>query len=312
MIRLATRLWQKSLMLGLSLGVLSISALATEQQMSFTNPQDAVNAMIAGCKYNDTKTLLELFGPEGKDIVESGDTDQDKDSRRAFAKLAQQENTLVADPANPDKMILSIGKEDWPFPIPLVRRNGRWYFNSVAGRQEILARRIGANELTAIEVCHGYVEAQFEYAQTHSSKGVPVYAQKIVSTPGKQDGLYWENAPGLPVCDVPQGFARAATGMDVTKRDPYRGFYYKVLKSQGGNAHGGAMNYVVNNMMIGGFALLAWPAEYGVSGIQSFIVDHDGMVYESNLGRETDKLAQAMTDFNPDSAWHPIESEPLK
>lgn len=283
---------------------------STDAQETFATPHAAVHAVIQACKNDDVDSLLKIFGPEGKDIVVSGDPSDDKDGRAWFAKWAGQTNKIIPNPQNPDKVILSIGKDDWPFPIPLVRKDGRWSFDSAEGRQEILARRIGSNEMNAIEVCRGYVEAQFEYAQTHRRNGVPEYAQKIVSSPGKQDGLYWEPAKDVPECQVPKGFAKAAVGMSMEDREPYRGYYFRILTAQGPDAPGKAVNYVVNGSMIGGFALVAWPAEYGVSGIQTFMVNHDGIVYENHLGPETVKEAAEMTDFNPGPSWHPVESKP--
>ena len=291
----------------LQMSALSCYAAASEQM--FVTPKAAVQAVIKACQSDDVAALLKIFGPEGKDVVLSGDSSDDKDNRAQFAKLAGVKNKLIPDPANPDKMILSIGKDKWPFPIPLVRQNGQWYFDSSEGRQEILARRIGSNELDAIEVCHGYVEAQFEYAQTHKSNGVPEYAQKIVSSPGKQDGLYWDPSKGAPECEVPKGFAQAAESMSADQREPYRGYYFHILTAQGPDARGGAVNYIVKGSMIGGFGLVAWPSEYGVSGVQTFMVDHDGTVYESNLGPETGRTAAEMTEFNPDKSWHPVQSE---
>ena len=275
-------------------------------EKAFAKPQAAVDAVVAACKKNDTAALLDLFGPDGKDVVESGDPSDDQDNRARFVTLAAQRHKLIADPKNPDKMILSIGKEDWPFPIPLVRKDGRWLFDSAQGRQEILARRIGSNEMNADEVCRAYVEAQFEYAQTHKQNGVPVYAHKIISHSGKQDGLYWEAVSGQPECPVPKGFARAAMGMSLEKGEPYRGYYFRILTVQGPDARGGAMSYLVNGSMIGGFALVAWPAEYGVSGVRTYIVNHDGVVYENHLGPETVRLGAEMTEFNPDKSWHAI------
>jgi hypothetical protein len=282
---------------------------STAEQMTFASPKEGVKAVIAACKSNDQDALLKIFGSDGKDIVESGDPSDDMTRRAAFVKLTNEKYKLIPNPMNADTMILSIGKEDYPFPIPLVRKAGRWSFDSSSGRQEILARRIGSNEMSAIEVGRGYVEAQFEYAQTHRPKGVPTYAQHIVSSPGQQDGLYWEPTKGAPECEVPKGFAQAAAGMSIEKREPYHGYYFRILTAQGPAAHGGAVNYIVNGSMIGGFALVAWPAEYGVSGIQTFIVNHDGVVYESHLGPETGRLGAEMTEFNPDSSWHPVQSE---
>jgi hypothetical protein len=293
----------------MALALITPAYAAAPGQDSFATPKEAVQAVLQACKTDDNGALLKIFGPDGKDIVVSGDPSDDKDSRAMFAAAAGKKYKLISDPMNKDKMILSIGKEDWPFPIPLMRVDGRWFFDSAAGRQEILARRIGSNEMNAIEVSHGYVEAQFEYAQSHRKDGVPEYAQKIVSSTGKQNGLYWESVKGAPECDVPKGFADAAAGMSMEKREPYRGYYFRILTAQGPDARGGALNYVVNSSMIGGFALVAWPAEYGVSGVQTFIVDHDGTVYEKNLGPETVRIAAEMTEFNPDKSWQPVSGE---
>lgn len=277
---------------------------------AFSTPKAAVKAMIQACEKNDTDALLKIFGSEGKDIFDSGNQADDAASRAEFVKHAHEKFKLIKDTTDPDKMVLSVGKNDWPFPVPLVRRDGQWTFDSSGGRQEIRARRIGANELNAAEVCRGYVEAQFEYAQTHRTKGLSVYAQKIVSTPGAQDGLYWETGKDGVMCQAPKGFARAAVRMSTEQRKPYHGYYFRILKAQGPNAHGGAVSYIVNGSMIGGFALVAWPAEYGVSGIQTFIIDHNGTVYEAHLGSETSRVASEMTEYNPDPAiWHPLQPE---
>jgi hypothetical protein len=287
----------------------SSHASSAGQQDTFAKPGEAVKAVIVACQKNDIPALLKIFGPDGKDIVESGDPSDDIDRRAAFVKLTGEKYKLVPNPMNPDMMILSVGKDDYPFPIPLVRKADRWFFDSAAGRDEILARRIGSNEMSAIEVCRGYVEAQFEYAQTHMKNGVPIYAEKIVSSPGKEDGLYWEPSKGAPECQVPKGFALAAAGMSLDKREPYHGYYFRILTAQGPDAKGGAVNYVVNGSMIGGFALVAWPAEYGVSGVLTFLVNHDGVVYENHLGPETGRIAAEMTEFNPDASWHPVKSD---
>ena len=277
-------------------------------QKTFATPQEAVDAAVQAAQSNDTGALLALFGPESRDIVISGDPSDDKDGRARFVKAAHEKTNLIPAPMDPDKTILSLGEQDWPFPIPLVRKDGKWYFDSSQGKMEILARRIGSNEMSAIEICRGYVEAQFEYAQAHRQKDVPEYAQKIMSSKGKQDGLYWESKKGQPECVIPKGFAAAALGM-VPHREPYHGYYFKILTAQGSAATGGAVNYVVNGSMLGGFALVAWPAEYGVSGIQTFMVSHDGTVYEKHLGPDGASLAEQMTEYNPDASWRPVQSE---
>jgi len=283
-----------------------------ECPLTFAMPKDAVQAMIAACEKNDVNALLGMFGPEGKDIIQSGDPSDDADRRARFAKSAHEKYKLIQDTTNPDKMFVSIGKNDWPFPVPLARKEGRWSFDSAEGAQEIIARRIGKNELDAIEICRGYVDAQFEYAQDHRRRGVPEYAQYIVSSTGTQDGLYWETGKDGVECQVPKGFADAAVGMSMENQEPYHGYYFRILTAQGPEAHGGAVNYLVNGSMIGGFALVAWPAEYGVSGIQTFMVNHDGTVYEADLGADTVRNAAEMTEFNPDDpSWHPVQPESI-
>jgi hypothetical protein len=293
----------------LSAGPLFVVAGQAEDQISFATPQAGLSALIDAAERDDTAALLRIFGPKGKDIVQSGDDREDKEKRAQFAQSARQKSRLIADPADAEKMIVAIGEEEWQLPVPLVRRDGSWRFMAAQGRQEILARRIGFNELTAIEVCHGYVEAQYAFAQAHRPKGVPEYARKIVSAQGQQDGLFWEPAAGAPECDVPKAFAKAAASMGDSEKEPYFGYYFKELEGQGPSAHGGAMDYVVGGAMIGGFALVAWPAKYGVSGVQTFIVDHDGIVYEKHLGPETSKIVEKMKRFDPDKSWQPIKPQ---
>jgi hypothetical protein len=278
-------------------------------QKSFATAQDAAQALVKASAANDTATLLGLFGPDGKSIVEETNPAEGQRQRQHFAQMAGKKLDLVSEPGNPAKVTLTVGDEGWPFPVPLIEKDGRWLFDTAAGQEEILARRIGRHELTAIEICRGYVEAQQEYAQTHRAHGVPEYAQHILSAPGKQDGLYWEAAKGEPKPNVPKGFARAAAHMDPQQRRPYHGYYFRILTAQGPAAQGGALNYVLKDIMLGGFALAAWPAAYGDSGVQTFIVNHQGIVYEKDLGPDTDKLAQAITEFNPDKSWHPVPSE---
>jgi hypothetical protein len=227
-----------------------------------------------------------------------------------FSTRARTKMRVDPEPGNPDWATIVVGDNDWPFPVPLVRENGQWHFDAAQGRMEILARRIGRHELTAIDVCRGYVEAQMEYAaHDREADGVLKYAQRIVSSPGKRDGLYWE---GEPDNLVPKSFADAAAAMLLSegkKPQPYHGYYFHILKAQGPDAPGGAVEYVVKGKMIGGFALVAWPAEYGVSGIKTFLVSHHGTVYEKDLGSTTATLARAMTRFNPDKTWQAVEGE---
>jgi len=277
---------------------------------TFASPQEAAKALIDAAAANDTDAMLKLFGPEGKDIVVSGEAAEDKAARAEFAQHAAAKMSLEPEPGNPDRVILIVGENDWPFPIPLVRKDGQWSFDASRGRVEILARRVGRNEMTAIEVCRGYVEAQMEYAaHDRDSNGVLEYAQHILSTPGKKDGLYWEGAPDNL---VPKAFGDAgAVFLQVQgkKAVPYHGYFFHILKAQGPDAKGGALDYVVKGKMIGGFALIAWPAEYGVSGIKTYIVNHAGIVYTKDMGPGTAATAKQMTRFNPDKSWKPLEGE---
>ena len=254
--------------------------------------------------------MLKLFGPGSQDIVESGDAEEDRRMREEFTTRARAGMRVETEPGNANRATLVVGDNNWPFPIPLVRKDGRWHFDGAQGRMEVLARRIGRHELAAIDVCRGYVEAQMEYAvHDRDANGVLEYAQKIISTPGKKDGLYWEGEPGNL---VPKSFADAAAAMLLAqgkKPVPYHGYYFHILKAQGPNASGGAMDYVVHGNMIGGFGLVAWPADYGVSGIKTFLVNHHGTVYEKDLGPATASLARATTRFNPDKTWKPVEGE---
>jgi len=287
------------------------TALAAPQgsQRTFASPQEAAQALIDAAGHNDSAAMLKIFGPEGKDIVESGDPAEDKNGRAEFARMAHEKMQVEPDPGMPNRATLVVGPQDWPFPVPIVAKGGQWHFDAGAGRVEILARRVGRNEMTAIDVCRGYVEAQMEYAAAdRESAGMLQYAQKIISTTGKKDGLYW---PGEPQNLVPKAFADASAAMlaEGKKPEPYHGYYFHILKAQGPEAEGGALDYVVKGKMIGGFALVAFPAEYGVSGIKTFMVNHHGVVYEKDLGTGTVALARQMTRFNPDKTWKAIKGE---
>jgi hypothetical protein len=290
--------------LGLVLGAVLLQAAPV--QRTFATPQEAIQATIEAAERNDSAALLQLFGPGGKDIVESGDPAQDKDLRAEFARSAHEKLQIDQDPLNPDRVEFTVGAQEWPFPVPLVRRNGKWQLDATSGRLEILARRIGRNELDAMDICRGYAEAQMEYAaDARDGDRVLKYAQRILSSAGKQDGLYSDHVDdGL----VSLAFARAAETGESTpgnKAEPYHGYYFRVLTAQGPDAPGGAFGYVVNGKMIGGFALVAWPAEYGVSGIRTLIINHEGVVYEKDLGAGTAAAARRMTRFNPDKSWQP-------
>jgi hypothetical protein len=302
-----SNLWKK-LSFAAALVAAAATLLPAAGERTFSSPQDAANALIDAADKNDTEALLKLFGPEGRAIVISGDAAEDKDGRAEFARLAHQ--SMHIDQPYGGRAIIEIGPDKWPFPVPLALKNGQWIFDSAAGKIEVLARRVGRNEINAIDVCRGYVEAQMEYAaRDRDADGILEYAQTIVSAPGKQDGLYWE---GESETLVPKSFADAAAVMLAAKgkkAQPYHGYFFHILKAQGPAAEGGAMDYVVKGEMIGGFALVAWPAEYGVSGVNTLIVNQSGMVYEKDLGASTAVLARQMTRFNPDKGWQKVTGE---
>jgi len=285
------------------------NASSADSPKTFSSSKEAADALVKASQANDTKTLLLLFAPNGKDLIESGDPADDAQSRARFTAAAHKKMDLVPDPSDPNKIFVSVGDEDWPFPVPLIEKNGLWMFDSSEGQQEVLARYIGAHELTAIEICRGYVEAQNQFAQTHLSKGMPEYAQKLVSSPGKQDGLYWDSKNGELPPPIAADFAQAAHRMASGERKPYHGYYFHILTAQGPDAHGGAKNYIADGAMTGGFALVAWPAKYGETGVQTLIVNQDAIVYQTNLGADTDKKAPELTQFNPDSSWTEVKPE---
>jgi hypothetical protein len=290
--------------------VLSFSdSSATDAPKTFPTAKEAADALVKASESNDTTALLQLFAPNGKDLIESGDPAEDARSRARFTALAHQKMILSPDPEDTAKLFVSVGDEDWPFPVPIIQKSGLWMFDSTEGQKEILSRNIGAHELTAIEICHAYVEAQNQYAQTHLHKSVPEYAQHIVSSPGQQDGLYWEPKKGELPPPVPADFAKAAHRMEPDQRKPYHGYYFRILTEQGPDAHGGAKNFIVDGAMTSGFALAAWPAHYGESGIQTFIVNQDGLVYQSDLGADTEAKAAALTQFNPDRSWTEVKEK---
>ena len=276
---------------------------------TFDSPQAAVDALLDAADKYDASALEAIFGPEGHDIINTGEPARDKKTVADFVARAREKKEIVTDPKTPNRAALVIGQEDWPFAVPLVK-NGKnlWFFDSKAGLQEILYRRIGGNELDAIHICQGYVEAQDEYAVTRrGEKGVAEYAQRIISTPGKRDGLAWRNPDGTWGGPIGERIADAIE-QGYAKKSPYHGYFFKVLKGQGAAAPLGRMDYVVKGVMIGGFALVAAPAEYRVTGVKTFIVSNDGVVYEKDLGPNTLEEFHKMELFNPDPTWHPVES----
>ena len=270
----------------------------------FASPEQAANALIQAADQFDVPALMQMFGPAGSDLVASADPVEDKKISIAFAAKAHEKHFVKSDPKNSNRAILVVGKEEWPLPIPMVKKNGKWYFDTEAGHREILDRRIGANELDAITVCRGYVEAQMEYAsQIHDDSGVNQYAQRVISTPGKRDGLAWQNADGSWEGPVGEAVAKAlAEGYEEKK--PFHGYYFKILKGQGPAGRLGTLDYLIEGVMIGGFAMVAWPADYRVTGVQTFIVSYDGVVYQKDLGSKTSETASAMKRYNPDPTWH--------
>jgi len=278
---------------------------------AFENPQQAAEALIQAADNYDVAALLEILGPDSNDFISTADPVNDKTVAATFVAKAHEKKVVSIDAKNKSRAILSVGNSDWPLPIPIVKQKGKWYFDSKRGRDEILFRRIGANELDAIQVCRGFVEAQQEYAsQIHDDSGVHQYAQRIISTPGKRNGLYWENEDGMPGGPIAQPIARAIEeGYSLSNPSAYHGYYFKVLKGQGPAARLGQLDYVINGIMIGGFALVAVPAEYGVTGIKTFIVSYDGIVYEKDLGPDSVKIVKGMERYNPDKTWHRTDDQ---
>ena len=273
-------------------------------QKAFANPEQAADVLIEAAGQFDVSALIQIFGPAGTDFVASADPVADKKVSVAFAAKAHEKKSVEIDPKNPNRAILVVGTEEWPFPIPIVKRTGKWYFDTKAGHQEILARRIGANELDAITICRGFAEAQLEYAsEIHDNSVVFQYAQRVISTPGKHDGLAWQDSDGG--WDGPVGDAVAnAIEEGYRQKKPFHGYYFRLLKGQGPAARLGTLDYFIEGVMIGGFAIVAWPADYEVTGVQTFIVSYDGVVYQKDLGPDTSKIASAMERYNPDKTWH--------
>ncbi len=272
-------------------------------QKAFGTPGQAAEAFVQAAASYDVPVLLEILGSDGKDIIASEDQVGDRIRAATFVAKAREKLRVITDPSSPGRATLLVGNEEWPAPIPIIEKNGSWYFDTKEGRDEIVRRRIGADELDAITVCRGYVEAQEQYAsEIHDNSGVNQYAQKIISTPGKHDGLAWQNPDGSWGGPVGEVIAKALE-QGYAQGKPFHGYYFKVLKGQGPAARLGKLDYVVEGAMIGGFALVAWPAEYGVTGVQTFIVSYDGVVYQKDLGPETARIAADIDRYNPDDTW---------
>jgi len=276
-------------------------------QQAFPSPEDAAAALAAAVKTGTTRALLKVLGKDGRDIVESGDDVADAEARQRFLAAYEAKHSVKAE--GNKKATLILGADEFPFPIPLVNNRTGWEFDPAAGRLEILYRRIGRNELDAIQTCLAFVDAQNEYAEKdRDGKGVGVYAQRIVSSPGKKDGLFWrDDRDPSPLGEL--AAQASAEGYKVGDQpEPYHGYYFRILTAQGPGAPGGALNYVVGGKMIGGFALIASPAEYGKSGVMTFMVNHAGTVYQKDLGNRTDSIAKRIYLFDPDQTWKKVDA----
>jgi hypothetical protein len=275
------------------------------RQKTFSSPEDASQALVTATQNNDEQAMLDILGPDGKQIVASGDEAEDAESRASFVQRYQQMHRLVKEPDG--TTVLYIGAENWPTPIPLVNNSSSWYFDTEAGKKEILFRRIGRNEISTISVCQELVAAQKEYSSAQHNE----YAQEIFSDEGQHNGLYWKAAEGEPQSPIGPLVALAfATGKSQGGvPTPYRGYYYLTLARQGKNGPGGTKSYIVNGKMAEGFAYVAYPAEYRSSGVMTFIVNQDGVVYQKDLGKKTEALAKAMKEYNPNSSWQRAEEQ---
>jgi hypothetical protein len=275
---------------------------------TFDTPEQAGAALIEAADKFDLAAFNRILGAQGVDVILTGDYTQDRKRAAEFAARAREKHEISVDPKTHTRAYLLVGKEDWPVPLPLAKSSGKWSYDVAAGREEIAARRIGSNELDAIEICRGFVEAQNEYAyQKRDGHNLNQYAQRIISNPGKQDGLAWQDADGHWSGPIGERVAHAIGEGEVVQGEPYHGYFFKVLKGQGPDAPLGRMDFVVNGLMIGGFALVAAPAEYGETGIKTFMVSHNGVVYQKDLGPSTLEKFKAMELYNPDRTWTKVE-----
>ncbi len=297
----------------LLLGAFSASLAAGTPQKSFPSPEEAVSSLVAAVRADDIKEMRVILGPGSEALISSGDDVSDRAGREKFFKAYDQLNRL--EQASADKMVLHIGADDWPMPVPIVKKGTTWLFDIDKGKKEILNRRIGRNELHVIEVLDAYVDAQHEYASKDcGGSGKVEFAQKFISAEGKHDGLYWEAKEGE--AESPLGPLIAQASKEGYSKDsslsPFHGYYFKILKGQGKHAEGGQYNYVVKGKMILGFALVAYPAEYGNSGVMTFMVNQEGTIYQKNLGRDTKRKAEAMKVFDPDKTWQRVKETLLQ
>lgn len=279
-------------------------AVPLAAQERFPSPEAAASAVINAANSHDPSQILKILGPGAKQILSSGNPEQDRAEQEEFARLAKAKHKIEISGIDKNRAILSVGDEDWPFPVPIVRTDGGWGFDSSDAEVEMQARHIGADELDAIDICYGYADAQKNYAaQDRNKAGMAEYAPHLMSAAGKQDGLYSPGSASL----VPESFAQAEWDGAVKGRaKPYHGYYFRVLDRQGPNARGGAHNYVLHNKLIAGFGLVAWPAEYGVTGYHTFIVNQSGVVYEKDIQPVPGKLVP-VTSYDPDPTWTPVD-----
>jgi hypothetical protein len=280
------------------------------QQLMFGSPEEAVQALAKIVKAADVDQLTQIFGPDSKELVDTSDPITARRNRETFT-VAFAENWKLVDGENGTKTLV-IGNEDWPFPVPLIKDGNRWRFDTAAGKAEVLARRVGRNELAVIRAAGTYVGAQHRYAEHgHDGKPAKLYAQTFRSDPGKENGLFWPEVKGKPLSPLGDLVAQAASeGRPIAEgkqQQPFQGYYFKILTAQGPSAPGGAKSYLANGDMSGGFALVAWPAEYDLTGIMTFIVNQDGILYEKDLGADTASAASKMTEYNPDDSWKRVE-----
>ncbi len=289
---------------------LALPALAQTLQNGFDTPQQAADRLIQAAESFNVPALKQILGPDSEDLVSSEDAVQDKIQAETLVAMAREKNSIAHDPKNVNRATLLIGNENWPFPIPIVKRQAKWYFDSKGGRSETLRRRIGANELEAISICHGLVKAEEEYAaHKHDDSDEGQYAQRIISTPGKHDGLAWKNLDGNWGGPVGETIAEALKQGYSATGQQYHGYYYKMLKGQGPAAPNGQMDFVAGGATTRGFALVAAPAEYKITGVRTFIVSHSGVVYQNDLGPDTLNIFKNMERFNPDATWQIVHDE---
>ena len=295
------------------LGVIAMSSAVSIGQSTkfktrgFPSAEAAGSALVTAAEKFDTAAIKQILGPGSDDIIDTGEPFRDREVVMEFGKLGTTKQSISFDPRTRMRAFLVVGKDDWPFPVPIVKSGTQWYFDTAAGRQELFNRRIGSNEYDAMNICDRFVDAELEYAATkHDDARVNQYAQRIISTPGKQDGLAWQNADGSWAGHISDETAKVLANIEVGEGIPFHGYRFKVLTAQGPAARGGAFDYMQNGALIGGFALLAYPSIYRITGVKSFIVNHEGVIYEKDLGPTTAKEAQLMEAFNPDRTWMPV------